>query len=60
MKCPSCESDNTEITGTRDFYESVILRYRRCLDCGVSFKTVQKREEVIQVKVSLSCTDFHK
>ena len=44
MKCPVCGHDKTEITGTDSKYDTLIRRYRRCLNksCGWSFNTCEE------------------
>jgi transposase-like protein len=37
VKCPTCQSKNTEITRTA----SEKIRYHKCRDCGQNFKSVE-------------------
>ena len=37
VRCPACQSDNTRISSTRR-----PVRYHRCLDCGETFKSVER------------------
>lgn len=45
MRCPSCASEDTQVTETRVSEDGVeIRRRRRCLACGRRFKTVERIE----------------
>jgi transcriptional repressor NrdR len=45
MLCPSCGSEDTQVTETRVSEDGVeIRRRRRCLACGRRFKTVERIE----------------
>lgn len=40
MICPKCKRDNTKVTRTLQL-EDYIRRYRKCIDCGHTFTTVE-------------------
>ena len=44
MKCPFCNSDKIKVYCGRDI-ERAYLRYRRCLNCYKTFKTVESLSE---------------
>ena len=44
MKCPFCNSDKIKVYSGRHI-DGSYLRYRRCLDCYKTFKTVESLSE---------------
>lgn len=41
MKCPFCHEDKNKVTGRGEVTQYSHTRYRRCLNCGKRFKTVE-------------------
>lgn len=44
MKCPKCRKDNNKVVGVFDKPNrdhSIVIRYRKCFECGRNFKTVE-------------------
>ena len=59
MKCPKCRKDKNRVVGVlnkpnRD--HSIVVRYRKCLECGCNFKTVESVDiaELIVKEMGLS------
>ncbi len=41
LQCPKCKKENTKVYSVRQ-KEDRITRYRKCLDCGHKFKTIEQ------------------
>lgn len=41
MKCPKCMKNTTEVYGGRNADSGSYMRYRRCVTCGLHFKTYE-------------------
>ena len=57
MKCPECEA-KTETTQTRSYRDPstslpYVERYRRCLECGYRFKSIEARIEDVPALLQL-------
>lgn len=46
MTCPICNG-NSKVTNTYDYIDHVI-RYRKCLECGYAFHTVEIDKDIYQ------------
>lgn len=44
LKCRYCNSKNTRVTCTRD-YKNFLKKYKRCLDCNKTFRTIETYEQ---------------
>jgi transcriptional repressor NrdR len=42
MRCPSCNSLDTQVKDTRTGDESTVVRRRSCITCGFRFKTIER------------------
>ena len=41
MNCPHCGKDNTRVYGGKETAFGSYERYRKCLSCGIKFKTIE-------------------
>ena len=41
MICPECGSRNIYVSDTNPTAEDVVMRWRRCADCGTKFTTIE-------------------
>lgn len=71
MKCPKCSSDNIGVANSLPGDDTRVFRYRKCHDCGHSFRTVEtiddgsfefaigyyKAHKVKQNRCNTKCTD---
>lgn len=53
MQCPICKQSNHAVKRT-EAYDTVIIRKRKCKECGYMFPTFERIEEDLSIQNNIS------